>query len=313
MGLADQSDGKHCQSPISDCKASSNRLQLSSPTLYPVGHKFCRIPSHLSSRRNWPKNSLLSLLSIIVLIFPKVCSSASESSIITMPLIEITSEETTTQAFELPSSVAGSLRSLPELDTSDCFVTYELVSGHYLIDPPYKAVGDTPPGKCLSNCISDSKCRSVNIDYKRGTCEYLSATIDVSNEYEISTLRASNTQNYFEKICLKNVTNFTCPSERYWSIEKVKGKILSGIPFKKTLIKEAVTKDQCQTACINFEDFVCRSAEFNNDKKECRIYPFNRFSVENDPGVKLEAALDDIDYLENNCARGKNIYNYISG
>lgn len=305
MDYAGEYDGQHESSSIEQYKAFPNRHETSSLTVYPFGHKFCRNPSHQSPRRNWPKN-LLSLMSIIASICPIVFSSSIEFPTTTSQSIEVAlSVETTTLAFEYNSSFLGFKRSLPELDISDCFVTFKLVSGHYLIDPPYKVVGDTPPGKCLSSCLSDSKCRSVNIDYKRGTCEYLAATMDVSNEYEISTLKASNSQNYFEKICLKNITNFACPSERYWSIEMVKGKILSGIPFKKTLIKEAKTKDQCQSACISYEDFVCRSAEFNNDKEECRIYPFNRFSIENDPNVKLDVTSEDIDYFENNCVRGK--------
>lgn len=279
--------------------------------LHTLYHHFDYTLRHRSRHPHWFTIKSFSMFSITLFtIFSLTYSSPTEPS---SPMTTLTADPapttlttdiTTTISNTFNSSQLSLKRSLPELDTTDCFVTFELVSGHYLIDPPYKLVGDTPPGECLSTCAGDSKCRSVNIDYKRGTCEYLAATIDVSNEFEVSTLRASNNQNYFEKICLKNVTNFTCPSERYWSIERVRGKVLSGVPFKKVLIREAITKDDCETACINFEDFVCRSAEFNHDKKECRISPFNRFSIENDPSVKLEPVVEDIDYLENNCARG---------
>lgn len=264
-----------------------------------------------SARQHRPKICDISILSVIFFIIPFIQSSPFDnvpsSTMTVLPTNDLETELDETTTAVIPLFVSPPVRrSLPELDTTDCFVSFELISGHYLMDPPYKKVVDIPPGQCLSSCASDSKCRSVNVDYKKGFCEYLTATVEISNEFEpnVRRLLHNNAHNYFEKICLKNITSLSCPIDRYWSMERVLNRTLSGIPFKKILMRQAVTKMECESVCINHEDFVCKSAEFNTATNECRISPFNRFSIENDPNVKLDHA-PAVEYFENNCARGQ--------
>jgi len=185
-------------------------------------------------------------------------------------------------------------RSVEGCDISD--VHFELLSGSLLTTTPYKVIRDLEPSNCLELCRQDTNCRSLNIDYKKGTCSFNKQNLRTSGVDR--HLKLSPYFNYFEKTCL--YSNSNC--RRNWAFERVKGKELVGMIDEKVLV-EASTREECETACLEHIDFICRSAEFNYQMNECRLSPYNRFSSR-DKRVKLESSRSLVDYLENNCAHG---------
>lgn len=227
-------------------------------------------------------------------------------------------------------------------------VHFELTSGALLDVQPARVARDMSPQVCLSTCRYDAKCRSVNIDYRKGTCEFLHETAlsvslapqgqggqDGSSLYGERRLKSSPHYNHFEKVRLRiptidpstsNNSNTAAslvaangvyrpaitPSvlrtpaqclERDWAFERIRGRELAGIPHEKVLV-DASTREECESACLEFTEFNCRSAEFNYENRMCRLSPFNRFSAL-DKKVSLEQSRSHVDYLENNCAYGK--------
>jgi len=190
------------------------------------------------------------------------------------------------------------------ISTLDCpqdRIQFELHSGHFVAGLAYQVTRDLQPDECVSKCRMETNCRSLNIDYQRGLCEY-SARGMVEK-----SLKRSPKHNFFEKICLTSDTAAVACDVRDWAFERVRGKELVGIPHEKVLIREAKTRAQCQTACVDYPLFICRSAEWRQAEGQCRLSPYNRFSTADDR-VKLEPSKGmsaEVDYLENNCAHGK--------
>jgi len=183
-------------------------------------------------------------------------------------------------------------RSLDGCDTSD--IHFELLSGTALDTVPYKVVRDQQPQECLKICRHDENCRSVNVDYRKGTCEF-NAESTRSSGLE-RNLKENPNVNHYEKVCL-NVAN-SC--SRDWAFERIRGKELTGISHEKVYV-EASTREECETACLEYSEFVCRSAEFNYQMNECRLSPYSRFSA-TDKRLTLSTSRAVVDYLENNCA-----------
>ena len=184
-------------------------------------------------------------------------------------------------------------------------IAFELISGHFLINTPFRVTDNLPPGECLQECKSDPDCKSLNIDYNRGTCEYLSSRL----RSVVKSMRPSLGQNHYEKTCtpVKGSVNKLCPN-RDWAFERLRNFTLIGFEGhkeSKVLVDSAdiVSRESCQFHCLNYTDFLCRSCEFNYKTKECFVSPFNRFSSNNaDVGLKKTP---DVDYFESNCIPGK--------
>jgi len=190
--------------------------------------------------------------------------------------------------YEIAKSVEG-------CETLD--VHFELISGSFLITTPYKIIRDLEPSDCLELCRQDSNCKSLNIDYKKGACGFSGKNLRTSGIDR--NLKSNPYFNYFEKTCLYS----TKQCNRNWAFERVRGKELVGLMEKKVLV-DASTREECETACLEYNDFKCRSAEFNYQMNECRLNPYNRFSSINKT-IKLESSRSLVDYLENNCVYGQ--------
>ena len=210
--------------------------------------------------------------------------------------------------------VAAQFSDLKDASFPSCFkgwesdaenVAFELISGHFLIDTPFRVTDDLPPGDCLAECKQDPDCTSVNIDYQRGTCEYLSTRL--RSVSAVKSMRPSMGQNYFEKTCtpVKGSVRKLCP-DRDWTFERVRNSSLEGFPpGDKVVMKspDIKSRESCQLACMNFTAFPCRSCEFNYVTQECSVSPYNRFSS-NHPDVGLKR-VPDVDYFESNCVSGE--------
>ncbi|XP_015913359.1 uncharacterized protein [Parasteatoda tepidariorum] len=179
-------------------------------------------------------------------------------------------------------------RGLEGCDSSD--LSFELISGAVLNTNPYYVNSDVTPQECLQRCKKDRRCRSVNIDYRKGACQYNSESTGPS----FDVLQQNGNFNYFEKICLQG-----SQCKRDWSFERIRNKELTGIDHEKVIV-EADTKEDCQIACLNHKEFRCLSAEFNYQLTECRLSPYNRFSS-TEKGVSVSNSRLVVDYFENNC------------
>ena len=221
-----------------------------------------------------------------------------------------------------------------EMESSS--VAFTIISGHYLIDTPFRVTDDLTPAECVKECRRDPDCKSLNIDYRRGTCEYANTRMrsppvllpppagtssSSADQLRVTNrnLRPSSGQNYFEKLCLphKSVARL-CP-DRDWLFERVQGVSLRGLPDgHKERVPGARTRESCLFHCLNLTSAtagpmvqpsnsssrtpltVCRSAEFNSLTNECMISSFNRFSS-NDARIFLDKD-SNVDYFESNCA-----------
>ena len=200
-------------------------------------------------------------------------------------------------------------------ETDQSSVAFQIISGHYLIDTPFRVTDDLAPADCVKECRRDPDCKSLNIDYRRGTCEYANTRMrspplmqhhpnSSPDQMRLTNrnLRPSAGQNYFEKMCLpfKSVSR-VCP-DRDWIFERIQGMSLNG--QKRVRVGTARTRESCLFHCLNQTagaDVVpCRSAEFNSLTSECTISSFNRFSS-NNPKIMLHKD-GNIDYFESNCA-----------
>lgn len=257
----------------------------------------------------------------------QVSPSHSPSNQIQDSVIKVAGQLLASEPSSTPPPTAYYDKSFPSCtlgwESNPSLVHYDLISGHYLIDTPYRVTDDLEPSNCLRDCTRDPDCKSLNIDYKRGTCEFIQARVRESplidqtrlptqyNLVQRNNLRASLGQNYFEKICLQNAS--LC-STKDWSFERIKSAKFSSFIFNNTstgkylnynltIIESINSREICLSLCINENRFICRAAIYDTNGKICWLSSINRFSS---PDIKLERALN-YEYYESNCvseARG---------
>jgi len=86
--------------------------------------------------------------------------------------------------------------------------------------------------------------------------------------------------------------------KRPWNFERVPNKNIEG--YDKALIFTS-TKEACLAACLNEENFVCRSVEYNYVTLQCRLSDYDRRTpVDDFKPIELVDA-PGIDYFENLC------------
>ncbi|KAI1289604.1 hypothetical protein HDE_09141 [Halotydeus destructor] len=185
---------------------------------------------------------------------------------------------------------------ISSLRISDCpqeRVHFELMSGREQGNvTSYKVTRDLQPEECVTMCKKDARCQLLTIDYMKGSCDYSSDQLTKGSSLE------SPAKNVYHKICLTSPTSVTLCDQRDWSFELVPDSDLTGLPMAKAWIK-ANSRVECQCACADYDQFVCRSATWRPKSQECRLSPFNRYSVASDT-VKMTID-EEAEYLENNC------------
>lgn len=270
------------------------------------GHKYGRSTSSIVLSVSAKALGLLILIGVVVL--------ATADDTVSLP--NTTTELVATEAVSFepvpstpadlpPPQIAPLLATAPRKLDSNCptdRVHFELHSGHLGSSgqPPYHTTRDLQPDECLQACREELNCRSLNIDYRRGVCEFY-ATSGLGHG-----LKKSPAHNVFEKICLGSRKTALKCARRDFAYERVLGKELVGLNTEKVLIT-ANSTESCLALCVEFDQFECRSAEFRPKKNQCRLSSYNRFST-NDDRLKLETSksgLDSVEYLENNCADGE--------
>ncbi|XP_064072532.1 uncharacterized protein LOC113392897 [Vanessa tameamea] len=193
-----------------------------------------------------------------------------------------------------PSAPSGiSAPSAPANSLEECDpekIGFELVTG-YVFSAPSHILDDIPGTlmltDCLEQCQANDTCRAVN--YETGLCVLFSSDADqlpgalTKSQFPVFTI-------YAQKSCLG-----VKPCERAWCFDRVRGYNLKGFG-KRTHTVES--RQMCLDLCLGENDFVCRSANYNNKTGECVLSNMDRITL---AGTNSFQPNEDIDYLENNC------------
>nr|CAD7262146.1 unnamed protein product [Timema shepardi] len=132
-------------------------------------------------------------------------------------------------------------------------------------------------------------------DYDNSRCQ--SYTVDSVGHR--NSLHDKIGSNYFEKICLRGVSNLNAMcGDRLWSFERVVGAFLENFDDREE--RNIQSKGECEKLCLLETSFTCRSAEFDETLNICRLSREDRRSQ---PNAFRRQTGSPIDYLENQCVR----------
>jgi hypothetical protein len=152
-------------------------------------------------------------------------------------------------------------------------------------------VGNTVTAECNNRCRASLDCPAFLIDYGLEACFRLDSTSEDGRELLVPSGEKTN---YFEKVCLN------APAcERAWIYERALGYMLEG--HDDRVIGEVTSRTACEELCLLETAFPCASAEYFQTDQECRL---SRESRRSQPS-SYRATTQDVDYLENQCAREK--------
>jgi len=188
--------------------------------------------------------------------------------------------------------------------------------------------------ECVNLCRSQSSCLSFVIDYNKFECKsYATTQQELQRELDARYQAARSVQdainnvselnggyrasastenfqqllpaassNYFEKICLDGIANRdqfndVCGQGRLWTIERVVDSFLDGYVEKE--VTNVNNKDECSKLCIFETRFVCRSADYDQHTRLCRLSKEDRRTQ---PQAMRYIAGSNRQYLENQCA-----------
>lgn len=150
---------------------------------------------------------------------------------------------------------------------------------------------------CINLCRQQSTCQSFGLDYNRFRC----AAYSLNSAGHRNNLVATNTTNFFEKVCYLGVHRDdyqkVCGVERLWAFERVKGAFLEG--FGESTLTNIGSKDECAKSCLMESSFTCRSADYDYDKRICILSKEDRRTQ---PQAFRQIFASSRDYLENQCA-----------
>ncbi|XP_022118072.1 uncharacterized protein LOC110995296 [Pieris rapae] len=193
-----------------------------------------------------------------------------------------------------PSAPSGiSAPSAPANSLEECdseMIGFELVTG-YVFSAPSHILDDIPGTlmltDCLEQCQTNDTCRAVN--YETGLCVLFSSDADqlpgalTKSQFPVFTI-------YAQKSCLG-----VKPCERAWCFDRVRGYHLKGRGKKTHTVS---SRQMCLDLCLGENEFICRSANYNNKTGECVLSNMDRITL---GGTNAFQPNEDTDYLENNC------------
>lgn len=150
---------------------------------------------------------------------------------------------------------------------------------------------------CINLCKQQPSCLSFGLDYTKFRC----AAYSINSTGRRGSLISTNTTNFFEKVCYRGLTREeyekVCGFERLWTFERVQGAYLEG--FEKLQLNNVASRSECAKACLMENSFACRSADYDEVLRICRLSKDDRrtqpqaFKIV--PGSSRE-------YIENQCA-----------
>ncbi|OQR73434.1 hypothetical protein BIW11_09734, partial [Tropilaelaps mercedesae] len=149
---------------------------------------------------------------------------------------------------------------------------------------------------CVNLCKQQSQCNSFTLNYVGFKC----TSFQITSQGRRELLVDSPSLNYFEKICFRGVQKHTFDElcgDRLWAFERVKESHLEGfIDREESNVKD---KEECAKMCLLEENFPCRSADFDEVQKVCKLSREDRRSQ---PQAFRQVPGSSRDYLENQCS-----------
>ncbi|XP_076355850.1 uncharacterized protein LOC143249601 isoform X2 [Tachypleus tridentatus] len=148
---------------------------------------------------------------------------------------------------------------------------------------------------CINLCKQEAQCLSFALDYDRFRC----LSYSVSSIGRRDQLVDQPRTNFFEKICIRGVDKSTydrlCGSQ-LWIFERVKGAYLDG--FVDRNIPNIQNKEECEKLCLIESSFTCRSADYDEIERVCRM---SREDRRTQPQAFRQVPGSNRDYFENLC------------
>jgi len=157
--------------------------------------------------------------------------------------------------------------------------------------------------ECQGWCREEPECQAASFSFvvnpltprQETVCLLQNGT--AANNPAAQPLRAVS-QYYMVKMSIRS--DKVC--KRPWNFERVPNKMIDG--HDKALIFTS-TKEACLAACLNENNFVCRSVEYNYVTLQCRLSDYDRRTpVDDFKPIELTDA-QGIDYFENLCLDGE--------
>ncbi|KAL3230900.1 hypothetical protein MRX96_003555 [Rhipicephalus microplus] len=143
-------------------------------------------------------------------------------------------------------------------------LSFARVSGHESASRPgpilLTAPADGMTKECILRCEQRDDCHSFSIDYRRHECYiagYYSGSLPAH-------LRPSPGKTYFEGIC------------RLWAFERMVDQELRGVSPREAT--RFITLHDCERRCFEERRFPCKSASYDVNLQECRLYADDRNS-----------------------------------
>ncbi|CAG7728314.1 unnamed protein product [Allacma fusca] len=191
---------------------------------------------------------------------------------------------------------------LPVNAQGQCFggiETYEKTTGMGMSESDSQGLLHQPNAAvtrdCTSVCRQSTTCKAFTVDYVKSRCD----SNDRDSVGRRDKLREDSRTNYFEKVCFRGVPNFAqlC-GDRLWSFERVVGAFLDGFDDKEE--RSIQSKVDCEKLCLIESEFTCRSAEYDESQKICRL---SREDRRTQPSAFRRQPGHAVDYLENQCVK----------
>ncbi|KAL1469347.1 hypothetical protein MTO96_005044 [Rhipicephalus appendiculatus] len=205
---------------------------------------------------------------------------------------------------ELDEKQEAQMRASPRSRRQNCFGGIESfekttglsfsgsVSGQTLLQQPDQAL----TRDCINLCKQQAQCLAFSLNYVGFRC----SSFNLNSAGRRDLLVPTPSTNYFEKICFRGVQKSSFDAlcgDRLWAFERVKEGHLEGfVDREEHNVKD---KEECEKMCLLEEAFPCRSADYDEVAKTCRMSREDRRSQ---PQAFRQVPGSTRDYLENQCS-----------
>ncbi|OZC10778.1 PAN domain protein [Onchocerca flexuosa] len=140
-------------------------------------------------------------------------------------------------------------------------------------------------------------CASFNFD-GRETCYFFDDAATPAGTANLAPNPSANNF-YYEKTCIPGVSAHEACTYRSFSFEHTRKTALEGFVRKSVQVG---SREQCLSACLKEEEFVCRSVNYNYDTYLCELSTEDRRSKPS----HLRHSDSPVDYYDNNCLSRQN-------
>ncbi|XP_022243342.1 protein let-653-like [Limulus polyphemus] len=148
---------------------------------------------------------------------------------------------------------------------------------------------------CINLCKQEAQCYSFALDYPEFRCFSYSVNSIGRRDLLVDQPRT----NFFEKICIRGVDRSTYDSlcgDQLWTFERVKEAFLDGYVDRE--VRNVQNKEECEKLCLMEMSFTCRSADYDEIQRLCRMSREDRRSQ---PQAFRQVPGSSRDYIENLC------------